>query len=163
MGDREKYPRPSVTADAVVFAVESGVPLVLLIRREREPFQGRWAIPGGFCEPSESVEQAAARELEEETRLNGVALEQLHTYSAPGRDPRGWVISVAHVGTIPAARMAEAKGGDDASETRWWRVSERADGGLSLSSGGETAGPLAFDHDDVLRAALAWFRARAAP
>ena len=155
------YPRPSVTADAVVFAEGDGETHVLLIRRDREPFRGRWAIPGGFCEPTESVEQAAARELLEETRLDRVPLEQLHTYSAPGRDPRGWVISIAHVGTVPAARMADAVGGDDASETRWWRVVRGADdASFSLESNGAPSGPLAFDHDEVMRAAVAWLRAR---
>lgn len=162
--DTTEYPRPSLTADVVVVAPEPGEGgriegiQVLLIRRGRDPFEGRWALPGGFCEPTESVEQAAARELEEETGVRGVRVEQVATFSAPGRDPRGWVVSVAHLAVVPARRLAEARAGDDAGDARWWPVrpsAPGAGGGYRLESGGEAAGELAFDHDQILTKALA--------
>jgi 8-oxo-dGTP diphosphatase len=157
--DGKTYPKPALTADIVVIAPEpdgSGAAglQVLLIRRGREPFAGRWALPGGFCEPDESIEQAAARELEEETGVAGVCLEQVRAFTAPGRDPRGWVVSVAHLALVPRRRLAEARGADDASEARWWSLRPGSEG-YRLESGGELAGPLAFDHDAILAAALA--------
>src|SRR5262245_11049771 len=97
-----RYPHPSVTADVIAFTqgADGGL-YVLLIQRGREPFAGQWALPGGFCVPGESVEQSAIRELEEETGLKGLYLEQLRTFSTPGRDPRGWIISVAHMALVP--------------------------------------------------------------
>lgn len=168
--DTTSYPRPSLTADVVVVAPEPGEGgraeglQVLLIRRGRDPYAGRWALPGGFCEPTESVEQAAARELEEETGVRGVRVAQVATFSAPGRDPRGWVVSVAHLAVVPARRLAEARAGDDAGDARWWPLrpcapsapsAPSAGGGFRLESGGEAAGELAFDHDQILAKALA--------
>jgi len=155
------YPKPSLTADIVVIAPEvvgsATTPAnlqVLLIRRGRDPFQGKWALPGGFCDPGESVEQAAARELEEETQLRGVRLTQLHTFTEPGRDPRGWTVSVAHLALVPARRLSEAKAGDDAQEARWWPLRPASGGGYRLEAGGEQAGTLAFDHDAILAKAI---------
>ncbi|EYF07847.1 NUDIX domain-containing protein [Chondromyces apiculatus] len=159
--ESQSYPKPSLTADVVVIAPEVGVGgsgqglQVLLIRRGKDPYQGSWALPGGFCDPGESVEQAAARELEEETGLRGVRLEQVYTFSEPGRDPRGWVVSVAHLALIPPRRLNEARAGDDAHEARWWPIRPLADLGYRLESETELAGRLAFDHDEVLRKALA--------
>src|SRR5262245_38979362 len=97
----DEYERPSLTAAVVAFACgDDGRDRVLLIRRRADPFAGRWALPGGYCEPGESVEEAAARELHEETGLRA-SVEQLAVFSAPGRDPRGWVVSVAHVARMP--------------------------------------------------------------
>jgi 8-oxo-dGTP diphosphatase len=168
--EQGEYARPALTADIVVIAPAgpggSGLQ-VLLIQRGSEPFQGRWALPGGFCEPGESVEQAAARELKEETSLTGVRLEQVRTFSAPGRDPRGWVVSVAHLALVPARRLADATAGDDARDARWWQLRAGPGGELRLevpravpaagASGeaGEAAGPLAFDHDEILATSLA--------
>lgn len=165
------YARPSLTADIVVIAPGGpgggGGLQVLLIQRGSEPFQGRWAFPGGFCEPDESVEQAAERELQEETGLTGVRLEQVHAFTAPGRDPRGWVVSVAHLALVPARRLADATAGDDARDARWWRLRAGPGGAIRLEDPGtppaaaagggtgEGAGPLAFDHDQVLAMALA--------
>ncbi|AKT40761.1 NUDIX domain-containing protein [Chondromyces crocatus] len=159
--ESRSYPKPSLTADVVVIApdVSASGPQpglqVLLIRRGKDPYEGRWALPGGFCDPGESVEQAAARELEEETGLRGVHLEQVYTFSEPGRDPRGWVVSVAHLALVPPRRLGEAQAGDDAHEARWWRLEPSADLGYRLESGTERTGPLAFDHDDILQRALA--------
>lgn len=159
-----EYPKPSLTADVVALALgEDGKLRVLLIRRGRDPFEGRWAIPGGFCEPSESVEQAAARELKEETHLDGLTLEQFYTFSAPGRDPRGWTVSVAHIGFVPADRLGDARGGDDAEDARWWPVTlaPGEDPPFRLEDGGDRAGPLAFDHDAILARALHYLREHA--
>jgi 8-oxo-dGTP diphosphatase len=147
------YPKPALTADVVVLAprlapvpgeTTPGLLQLLLIRRGSEPFRGRWALPGGFCDAGESVEQAAARELTEEAGLRDVRIEQVRTFSQPGRDPRGWVVSVAHLALVPARRLQEVSAGSDASEARWWPV----------RPGGLETGPLAFDHDQILAAAL---------
>lgn len=128
----EDYPRPSVACDMVVFAVareeadsyrQLPVPelRVLLIRRGGHPFLGDWALPGGFVRPGETVGQAAARELTEETGLRRVYLQQLGTFSQPGRDPRTWVMSCAHLALIGGDREP-VQGGDDAREAAWFRV-----------------------------------------
>ena len=83
------WPRPMVTVDAVVFAVTPDAIKLLLIKRGHEPFKGKWAFPGGFIGIDEELDDAVARELQEETGLTGVQLEQMHTFGKPGRDPRG--------------------------------------------------------------------------
>lgn len=151
---KDDYPRPSVTADILAFGLEGDALSLLLIRRGRDPYAGRWALPGGFCEPGETVRESAGRELEEETTLTGLAFEELHTFSTPGRDPRGWVIAVAHLAFVPAARRGEARGADDADDAAFARV-ERAGGGYTLACRGAPTGPLAFDHDAIVALALA--------
>lgn len=158
MTEQKEYPKPSLTADVVAVALaEDGRLRVLLIQRGREPFRGAWAVPGGFCEPGESVEQSAARELEEETKLKGLRLTQLHTFSEPGRDPRGWVVSVAHLGFVPLHRLGDAGGGDDADDARWWAIEHR-EGATPpfrlVDDKGAEAGKLAFDHDAILTKAI---------
>lgn len=141
-----EYPRPALAADVVALAFDGRELQVLLIQRAHDPFAGKWALPGGFVEPNESAEQAATRELQEETGLSGVSVEQLHTFSNPGRDPRGWVVSVAHLALL---RMAEhaPNAGDDAGKAEWVPVRRARD--------------LAFDHDQALALALTRIRARA--
>ena len=129
-----EYPRPMVTVDAVVFRRRAGVSEVLLIRRGRDPFAGCWALPGGFVEMDETLDTAAARELEEETGLTGIALEQFHAFGDPGRDPRGRSIAVAYWGMAP--EDAAVQGGDDAAEAAWFPISALP--------------PLAFDHDGII-------------
>jgi 8-oxo-dGTP diphosphatase len=149
------YPRPSLTADIVVVAETDRGRRVLAIRRGHDPFAGMWALPGGFVEPNESVEEAAARELQEETALTGVPLEQLRCFSKPGRDPRGWVVSVAHLAVVPAHRLADAKAGDDAAAAAWLDLAIQPDGGFTLSHEGAPVTDLAFDHRDIMAAAVA--------
>jgi 8-oxo-dGTP diphosphatase len=156
-----EYPKPSLTADVVTFSLDEQQRLsVLLIRRGHEPFSGHWAIPGGFCEPKETVSESAARELLEETGIAGLPLEELRVFSRPGRDPRGWVVSVAHIAVLPVNRRHEAKGSDDATDAKFFVISEGKDS-LSLSVDGLSAGPLAFDHDEVLSAAVSRLKERA--
>ena len=90
-----KYPHPSVTADCIIFGFDGGKLKVLLIERGQDPYKGRWAFPGGFVQMDESCEDGALRELEEETALKGMSVQQFHTYSEPNRDPRERVITVA--------------------------------------------------------------------
>ena len=112
-----QFPRPAVTADVVAFTMRADDIAVLLVQRRDEPFKGRWALPGGFVEDNESLERAAARELDEETGLSGLKLEQLGAFGDPGRDPRGHTVTVAYV----AFRMTEPKvtAGDDAAAVAW--------------------------------------------
>lgn len=133
------YPRPMVTVDAVVFTIRDGKRHVLLIERKHEPFAGSWALPGGFVEMDETLDAAVARELEEETGLKGVALEQFHTFGDPGRDPRGRSISVAYAGEVDWRRAA-LRAADDAASVRWFPL-----GALP---------PLAFDHRAIIEYAV---------
>lgn len=160
MSGRE-YPKPSLTADVVTFSLDEAKRLsVLLILRGHEPFERHWAIPGGFCEPQETVAESAARELVEETGIAGLPLEEVKVFSKPGRDPRGWVVSVAHIAILPANRRNEARGNDDATEAKFFVISKGNDG-FSLAFDGQAAGPLAFDHDEMLAIALDRLQARA--
>jgi 8-oxo-dGTP diphosphatase len=144
LGVTYDFPRPALTADAVVFRPAASGHEVLLIRRKHPPFEGCWAIPGGFLDESETLADCAARELAEETGLAGVALELLANFSTPGRDPRGWTVSAAYVGMALAAAAAQA--GDDAAEARWFDA--------------DTLPDLAFDHAEILATARAWLKAR---
>ena len=111
------YPRPSVTCDAVVFTMRADDLALLLIQRKDEPFKGLWALPGGFVNENESLERAAARELNEETGLSGVKLEQIGAFGDPGRDPRGHTVTVAWLTFLVAE--AKIKAGDDAIAAEW--------------------------------------------
>ncbi len=146
--DRAKFEQPSLTVDIVVFAMREGALHVLAIQRGIEPFEGQWALPGGFVLANEDVEQAALRELEEETSLKDVYLEQLYTFSAPRRDPRGRVVSVAHMALLPADRLDTVKGGSDARHAEWIAVKKAV------------KSHFAFDHDDILATALARLRGK---
>jgi len=128
----------SLTVDIVIFRIQGDALEVLLIRRGIPPFEGAWAIPGGFIQPGEPLEQAARRELEEETGLQQTYLEQLYTFGAPERDPRGRVVTVAYFALV--AGDQEIGGGSDAAEARWWPM--------------HALPPLAFDHGAILAYAL---------
>lgn len=129
------YERPSVAADMVIFtAMDTAADQepwtaakelrLLLIRRGGHPCLGKWALPGGFVQPDETTDQAAARELEEETGVAGVHLEQLRTFSDPGRDPRTWVISSSYM-ALADSRRIRLQAGDDAADAAWFKVSYR--------------------------------------
>ena len=131
-----KYPHPAVTTDCVIFGFNGERLQVLLIERGIEPFKGRWAFPGGFLKMDETAEEGAKRELKEETGLENAYIQQLHTFSAPNRDPRERVITIAYYALV---KIQEVKGGDDAASARWFPLDEIP--------------PLAFDHDFILRMA----------
>lgn len=119
--DPNKYRHPAVTADCVIFAGER----VLLVRRGNHPYIGALAFPGGFVECGESTEQAAARELAEETGADVRVLRQFYTASAPNRDPRDWTVSVCYLAELPTEMTV--KGGDDAAAAAWYDVSLSGD------------------------------------
>lgn len=129
------YERPSVAADMVIFTVTEQeednyrkLPQkelrILLIERGGHPFLGKWALPGGFVRPHETTEQAAARELREETGVDHVHLEQLYTFSDPGRDPRTWVMSCSYMALVNSSQL-QLRAGDDASKAAWFKASYR--------------------------------------
>lgn len=131
-----KYPRPSVTVDICVLARAQQGLRALLVRRGGHPYLGCWALPGGFVDPQETTQEAAARELFEETHLQGLSLAPIGLFSQPGRDPRTWTMSHAFAALAPDGLTARA--GDDAAETRWFDVSlaqEGKDAQLTLYSG----------------------------
>jgi 8-oxo-dGTP diphosphatase len=128
------YPRPAVTVDAVVVTRERR-PRVLLVRRKHDPFAGMWALPGGFVDPTETLETAARRELAEETGARVAQMGQLQAFGDPGRDPRGPTISVVFLARVSATGL-DAKAGDDAAEVRWHSL--------------DRLPPLAFDHKKIL-------------
>lgn len=130
------YPRPALTVDIVIFTLEDNRLQALLIRRAEEPFAGMWALPGGFVHIEESMEEAAARELREETGLEEAYLEQLYTYGDPDRDPRGRVVTVAYFALIPADAKVRLEGGSDASQAKWFPLDKLPD--------------LAFDHREIV-------------
>lgn len=116
-----EYPRLMLTVDAVVFRQNGSQLEVLLIQRKHDPFAGMWALPGGFVDMDETVENAIVRELEEETGLKAENLKQLYTFSAIGRDPRGRSVSVTFFGLADMNNSA-VKGGDDASDAKWFDI-----------------------------------------
>ena len=114
------YKRPSVTADILILGMNEDYSSLklLLIKRGDHPFLGCWALPGGFIQENETAYQAASRELEEETGLKGLYLDQIYTFTKPGRDPRTWVMSIAYLALIPA--LQEVRGLDDAEDAAWF-------------------------------------------
>jgi 8-oxo-dGTP diphosphatase len=107
----------------IVIATREGRPRVLLIRRKKEPFAGSWALPGGFVDENERLADAARRELKEETGVEGAELEQLYTAGDPGRDPRGWTVSVAYLAQVDPDSVNPAAA-DDAEEVGWFPLDE---------------------------------------
>lgn len=133
------YPRPAVTVDAVVFRKPAAGTEILLIKRARAPFEGCWALPGGFIDMDETPDEAVIRELREETGITGVKLIQLHTYGAINRDPRHRTLSVAYFGLLTDESQT-ASGSDDAAEAAWFSTEGLPD--------------LAFDHHEIVQDAI---------
>lgn len=136
------YPRPSVTVDIILFTFHEDRLKVLLIRRSHAPFADRWALSGGFVNIDEDLEEAARRELNEETNVSDVYLEQLYTFGDPDRDPRGRVITVAYFALLSndQVNQLQIRGASDAGEAAWWDI-------YALPE-------LAFDHARILHYAV---------
>ncbi len=133
-----KYPRPALTVDAVVFKKSDKNYKVLLIERKFPPYKGKWALPGGFVDMDETLDNAISRELKEETGLENIHLEQLHTFGTLNRDPRGRTVSVVYWGI--AKNDSNAVAGDDAAKAKWFDIN--------------TLPELAFDHNNVIKMAI---------
>ena len=148
------YPKPALTADILVFSRKQKEHKILLIRRKGHPFLGYLALPGGFANENEPVELTAARELEEETGIYGLPVKLIGIYSAPGRDPRGWVVSAAYAAVAEAADLKPVAG-DDAAEVGWYDFRIQ-DGRLILAGNGIQVeeSQLAFDHARILKDAI---------
>ena len=140
-----QFPRAALTVDCVVFGFDGAGLKVLLIRRALEPFKGTWALPGGFVRVGESLDDAARRELAEETGLEKVYLEQLYTFGAADRDPREHVVSVAYYALVKLSDH-RAQAATDAADARWYAIAELP--------------RLAFDHADIFALALARLRGK---
>ncbi len=154
------WPRPMVAADAAVFGffppprlapaascearagagASEGKAKLLLVNRKKEPFKGKWALPGGFVDIDEELDDAVARELAEETGIAAVPLEQIHTFGNVGRDPRGRVITVTFMGIVTEGQN-KLKAGDDAAKVRWFDIEKLPK-------------DLAFDHNKVVKFAI---------
>lgn len=138
-----KYLHPAVTTDCVVFGFDDVKLKVLLVERKSDPYKGKWAFPGGFVNIDESCEAGALRELQEETGLTSVYIEQFYTFSEPNRDPRERVITVGYYALV---RIQDVKAGDDAAKAEWFALDELPE--------------LAFDHDMIFQMALKRLRER---
>ncbi|HLF85095.1 MAG TPA: NUDIX hydrolase [Blastocatellia bacterium] len=132
------HPRPALTVDIALFHSSGNRVEVLLIKRAREPFEGLWAFPGGFVDKDESLDDAAARELREETGLSGIHLEQVGAFGDPGRDPRGHTVSVVFAAVLD--HRIRPRAADDASDAAWHSARRPPE--------------LAFDHKKILSIAL---------
>ena len=137
--DASKYERPSVTVDVLMMSLRQRDLQMLLIKRRAWPFEGMWAIPGGFVMMNESLEAAAKRELQEETGVQDVYLEQLYTFGDPERDPRTRVITVVYFALLDSERL-QVRAASDATDVGWFSVYDLP--------------PLAFDHQMIVEDAL---------
>ena len=133
-----KYPHPAIAADCVVFVREGAEVKVLLIERRNAPCKGEWAFPGGFMNIDETAEEAACRELEEETGLKVGSVRQVGAFTAVDRDPRERVVSITYYAELP--RVVAVSGSDDARNARWFSLNNLP--------------KLAFDHEMILQKAL---------
>ncbi len=134
-----EYPHPAATVDIAIFTVRDDSLRILLIRRANPPFQGVWALPGGFVGIDESLKHAAWRELREETGINAAYLEQFYTFGHPKRDPRERIITVAYFALLPSDKL-DVEAGSDAQRADWFNVDELPE--------------LAFDHPKIISRAL---------
>jgi 8-oxo-dGTP diphosphatase len=135
-----RFPRAALAVDCVIFGLDDTGLKILLIKRGLEPFRGRWALPGGFVHPDETVDEAARRELREETGLQRVFLEQLYTFGDLDRDPRERVVTVAYYALVNL-RDHQLQAATDAENAAWFDV--------------QALPPPAFDHDEIIQSALA--------
>ncbi len=139
MAHTYEYPRAALTVDCVVFGFDEGDLKLLLIQRDLEPFAGKWALPGGFVRVEESLEEAARRELQEETGVTRIYLEQLFTFGRPDRDPRERVVTIAYYALVKLSGHS-VKAATDARNAAWFDVCDLP--------------RLAFDHEAIIETAL---------
>ncbi len=130
-----RLPQVTMTTDIVIFTIRAGRLEILLIERGNPPYQGHWALPGGILEEDEDLDVCARRELEEETGVAGLELEQFHAFGAPGRDPRGRFVTVAYLTLVQPDRLAP-KVASDAAGVGWFAV--------------DSLPPMAFDHAEII-------------
>lgn len=136
-----EYPRPALSVDCVIFGLNDDELKVLLIERAHEPYAGYWAFPGGFVDMNETTEEAAKRELQEETGIQNMYMEQLYTFSDVNRDPRGRVISVAYYALVKLSDFtSQVRASSDAKRAEWFQVNNLP--------------PLAFDHAKIFEVAF---------
>lgn len=140
-----EYPRPALTVDCVIFGLIDNEIKVLLIKRGGEPYKGQWALPGGFVDMEEDLQTAALRELEEETGVKNVFIEQLYTFGGLGRDPRGRVVSVCYYALVNL-KDHPVEASSDADKADWYALDEMP--------------PLAFDHEKILAVAVERLRGK---
>ncbi len=133
-----EYPRPAVTVDCLVLSKENEQVWLMLIRRDKPPFEKSWALPGGFVEIDEDLDEAAYRELKEETDISDIELRQFRAFGKPGRDPRGRTISIVYYGFVDSEKTT-AIAGSDARNVDWFEINDLP--------------PLAFDHDEIIEMA----------
>lgn len=134
------YPRPALTADALILTVRQSKVQLLLIQRKHPPYARRWALPGGFVNEGETLLQAAERELQEETGVQGIDMIPFGCYGDPGRDPRGWTVTCAFLAVLPSETIPNVQANDDASQARWHPVNKLP--------------PMAFDHVKIIAEGL---------
>lgn len=155
--EKDNYVKPSVTVDSVLFRYHDGQVQTLLIKRKNHPFQGKYALSGGFVNEQEDLNAAVCREVLEETSiaLDPQHIEQLVTVGTPHRDPRMWVITVAYLCFLPYQQQNEPEATDDAASTHWVDIAV-TDGQLVLTDQGKklNTADLAFDHWDILMTAM---------
>ena len=133
-----RYPRPAMTADTIVLCSREGEWYVLLIQRAREPFKRKWALPGGFMEENERLEETARRELQEETGIVAGKMEFAGIFDRPDRDPRGRTVTAVYV--TKTEECSNPRAGDDASHAAWHPLDKLP--------------PLAFDHEEIINSIL---------
>ena len=134
-----KYPHPAVTTDCIVFGFDGTKLNLLLINRGIEPYKGSWALPGGFMKIDETAEQGALRELQEETGVKDIYIEQMQAFTAVDRDPRERVMTIAFMAFVRQEKY-EVIAGDDAAKAQWFPV--------------KSLPQLAFDHKEIITLAL---------
>lgn len=156
--DLGAYPSPHLAVDIVLFTIEGNVLKVLTMERSAEPFAGCQVLPGGFVHPGETLDDTARRVLAEKAGLSDLAVEQLYTFSAPGRDPRGWVVSTAYLALVPYPQLYAAAG--EIEELRLPQVmADQAGDAVQLSDAGEPV-RMGFDHAEIIRTALVRLRGK---
>jgi 8-oxo-dGTP diphosphatase len=159
--DADAFPRPSVTVDVAALTAHDGHLWALMIKRRHHPFRDTWALPGGFVRIDESLDQAAERELAEETGLDNVYLEQLYSFGDPQRDPRTRVITVAYYALVDWQRLLPLRSEDQPTlfkvEVEW---SGETGGPVNLLDGEGRRVELAFDHTDILGMAVKRIRGK---